>query len=137
MNSRTVPGPLRAVQADETATVVRLHAVTDGRTRARHSLSLHTVLGPGRRAPRPGLPAESVRIVQLCRQRRRPLAELAGMAGLHVAAVRVLASDLIDAGVLTVPVPDVPSGQGPDVQMLHAVAAALRLKFPDAAAKAG
>ncbi|OQR63365.1 hypothetical protein B6E66_13500 [Streptomyces maremycinicus] len=129
--------PLPAEAADETASIVRLYAVTDGRTRPRHTLSLHTVLGPGHRTPRPGLAEESAQIIALCRQRRRPLAELAGTVGLHVAAARVLASDLIDAGALTVPVPDVASGQGPDVQMLHAVAAALRLKFPDAAAKAG
>ncbi|MEU1457347.1 DUF742 domain-containing protein [Streptomyces avermitilis] len=124
-----------ATTADETASIVRLYAVTNGRTRARHSLSLHTVLGPGRRSPRE-LPEESSRIVGLCRQRRRPLVELAGTLGLHVTSVMVLVSDLIDAGALAVPVLDTP-GKGSDLQTLQALSAALKRRFPHATAKAG
>ncbi|WP_259334109.1 DUF742 domain-containing protein [Streptomyces umbrinus] len=120
---------------DETASIVRLYAVTDGRTRARHTLSLHTVLGPGRRSPR-GLSEESSRIVDLCRQRQCPLAEVAGTLGLHVTSVTVLVSDLIDAGALTVPVPDAP-GAGSEVQKLHALSAGLKRKWPNSSAKAG
>ncbi|MEV6403947.1 DUF742 domain-containing protein [Streptomyces bobili] len=133
MNSRSGPPSLAA--ADETASIVRLYAVTDGRTRARHHLSMHTVLGPGRRPPR-GMSEESVRIVELCRQRRRPLVELAGTLGLHVAAVTVLVSDLIDAGAVNVHVPDVP-GKERDVQMLQALSAALKRRYSGATAGAG
>ncbi|MEU9270037.1 DUF742 domain-containing protein [Streptomyces sp. NPDC048251] len=122
---------------DETDTIVRLYAITDGRARPRHALSLHTVLGPGRRRPHPGIGEESAQIIDLCRQRRRPLAELAGTTGLHVAAVRVLVSDLIDAGSLAVPASHTPDGQDPDLQMLYAVSAGLKRKYPNAAAKAG
>ncbi|MFE1923415.1 DUF742 domain-containing protein [Streptomyces asoensis] len=119
---------------DERASIVRLYAVTDGRTRPRHLLGLHTVLGPGRRKPRPGLAEESAQIIELCRQRRRPLAELAGTLGLHVAAVTVLVSDLIDADSLAVPAPDRADGEGPDVQTLQALSAGLRRKWPNAKA---
>ncbi|MCX4761927.1 DUF742 domain-containing protein [Streptomyces sp. NBC_01275] len=133
MNSRSGPDSLAA--SDETAGIVRLYAVTDGRTRARHRLSMHTVLGPGRRPPR-SMPEESVQIVELCRQHRRPLAELAGTLSLHVAAVTVLVSDLIDAGALKVHVPVAP-GENRDVQTLMAVSAGLKRRWPGAEAKAG
>jgi hypothetical protein len=133
MNSRSGPDSLAA--SDETASIVRLYAVTDGRTRARHHLSMHTVLGPGRRPPR-GLPEESVRIVELCRQRQRPLVELAGTLSLHIAAVTVLVSDLIDAGAVNVHVPNTP-GKERDVQTLQALSAALMRRWPGAASRAG
>ncbi|TQJ37815.1 uncharacterized protein DUF742 [Streptomyces sp. SLBN-115] len=137
MSRRPGHASLPAQVVDETASIVRLYAVTDGRTRPRHRLSLHTVLGPGRRKPRPGLAEESAQIIELCRQRRRPIAELAGTIGLHVASVTVLVSDLIDAGSLAVPAPDRANGEGPDLQTLQAFSAGLRRKWPHAAAMAG
>ncbi|MFF7476986.1 DUF742 domain-containing protein [Streptomyces sp. NPDC008092] len=131
MTSR--PGP--DVALDETASIERMYALTDGRTRPRHVLSMHTVLGPGPRSPR-GVPDESVRIVALCRQRSRPLVELAGTLGLHVTAVSVLVSDLIDASALVLPIPETP-GQARDTQTLLALSAALRRRYPQATAKAG
>ncbi|MFJ5265986.1 DUF742 domain-containing protein [Streptomyces sp. NPDC088387] len=132
----TGPGPHTPPQTEaELASIVRLYAVTDGRTRARHHLSMHTVLGAGRRCP-PGLPEESVRIVELCRLRARPLVELAGLLRLHVTVVTVLVSDLIDAGALTLPVPEMP-GEEHERQKLFALAAALKRRYPGAAAKAG
>ncbi|MEV7388891.1 DUF742 domain-containing protein [Streptomyces sp. NPDC091215] len=131
MTSR--PGP--DVSVDDTDSIARLFALTDGRTRPRHSLSMHTVLGPGPRSPR-GVPDESVRIIALCRQRSRPLVELAGVLGLHVTAVSVLVSDLIDAGALSLPIPETP-GQDRDTQTLLALSAALKRRFPQATAKAG
>ncbi|KUO04802.1 DUF742 domain-containing protein [Streptomyces caeruleatus] len=136
MNSPTGQDSLEAEALDDTATIVRLYAVTDGRTRARHHLALHTVLGPGRRSPRPGLAEESVRIVELCGQRHRPLAELAGTLALPVTAVSVLVSDLIDAGALAFPIPDRRS-EDSDLQLLHAITAGLKRRHPNATAKAG
>ncbi|MEU9168520.1 DUF742 domain-containing protein [Streptomyces sp. NPDC048420] len=121
---------------DETTSIVRLYAVTNGVTHARHTLSLHAVLELGRRAPRPGLSEESVRLVELCRQRHRPLVELAGTLGLPVTLVGVLVSDLIDAGVLAVSLPERGSGNS-DLQLLHAVVAGLKRRHPKATAKAG
>lgn len=131
MTSRPRPVPL----PQETAGIVRLYTLTDGRTRARHTLSLHTVLTRGPRTPR-GLPEESRHILALCRQRSRPLVELAGILGLHVTAVSVLVSDLIDAGALSLPVTEVP-GEDREVQLLTRLTAALKTRFPQAQAKAG
>lgn len=136
MNSPTGQESLKAQALDDTATIVRLYAVTDGRTRARHHLSLHTVLGPGRRPPRPGLSEESARIVELCAERHRPLAELAGTLALPVTAVSVLVSDLIDAQALALPIPDRRSA-GSDLQLLQAISAGLMRRHPNATAKAG
>ncbi|MGW0489076.1 DUF742 domain-containing protein [Streptomyces olivaceus] len=131
MNSRSGP----STSADEAASIVRLYSVTDGRTRPRHNLTLHTVLGPGPRPPR-AVPEESERIVRLCQERGRPLVELAGSLRLHVAAVSVLVSDLIDAGALSVPVPE-RSGESGEVQTLLAISAAFKRRFPGARSKAG
>ncbi|MFF4051951.1 DUF742 domain-containing protein [Streptomyces chartreusis] len=136
MTLRTGQEPLEARVLDDTATIVRLYAVTDGRTRPRHHVSLHSVLGPGRRTPRPGLSEESGQIIELCRQRHRPLAELAGTLRLPVTAVAVLVSDLIDAEVLDFPRPDRP-GAGSDLQLLHAISAGLMRRHPNVTAKAG
>ncbi|MDH6222731.1 DUF742 domain-containing protein [Streptomyces pseudovenezuelae] len=131
MNPRPGPAPL----PDDTADIVRLYALTDGRTRPRHQLDMDTVLGPGSRSPQ-GLPEESTRIIALCQERTRPLVELAGMLGLHVTAVRVLVSDLIDAGALKLPVSDTP-GEDREAQLLRAVAAGLKRSWAHAMAKAG
>lgn len=131
MTSRPRPAP----SAQETASIVRLYAVTDGRTQARHTLSLHTVVALGPRTPR-NLPEESRHVLALCRQRSRPLAELAGILGLHVTAVRVLVSDLIDAHALSLPIPDLP-GEDRDAAVLVRLTAALKARFPHASAKAG
>ena len=136
MNTPTGQDSLETGALDDTASIVRLFEVTGGRTRARHHLSLHTVLGPGRRSPRPGLSEESARIVELCGQRHRPLAELAGTLALPVTVVSVLVSDLIDAGVLALPIPDRRSA-GSDLQLLQAISAGLRRRHPNATAKAG
>ncbi|MDQ0990731.1 DUF742 domain-containing protein [Streptomyces sp. V3I7] len=135
MTSRPHQEATDAAAPDETASIVRLYAVTDGRTRPRHILSLHTVLGPGRRTPR-GLPEESARIVELCSQRRCPLAELAGSLGLPITTVKVLVSDLIDASALRIPAGDALSADG-HVQKLMALSAAIKRRHPNAAAKAG
>ncbi|MEH0415921.1 DUF742 domain-containing protein [Streptomyces sp. B21-083] len=135
MTSRPRQEPLSGA-GDDTASIVRLFTLTDGRTRPRHHLNLQTVLGPGRRRPAPGLSAESAKIIALCRQRQCPLAEVAGITGLHVTAVKILVSDLIDAGALMVPVPQTP-GDRSDIQLLESLSAFLRTKFPDAVAKAG
>ncbi|MDH6221492.1 DUF742 domain-containing protein [Streptomyces pseudovenezuelae] len=131
MNPRPGPDPL----PDDTAGIVRLYALTDGRTRPRHQLSMDTVLGPGPRAPQ-GLSEESARITELCQERTRPLVELAGMLGLHVTAVRILVSDLIDASALRLPVSDTP-GEDRDAQLLRAAVAGLKRNWAHAVAKAG
>lgn len=126
-----------AVSGEDARSVVRLYAVTGGRTRPHHRLALHTVLSIGSRRPRPDIPQESAQIIDLCRHRQRPVAELAGVTGLHITAVKILVSDLIRTGALDVPA--VPDGQAlpDDLQLLSSVLVGLRRKFPHAQTKAG
>ncbi|MEU4659498.1 DUF742 domain-containing protein [Streptomyces sp. NPDC023723] len=120
--------------AEESA-FVRTYTLTGGRTRPRHLLSLETVLeaGPGR--PGPAQAEECRHIVALCREHRRSVAELAGLLGRPVTAAKILVSDLLDANALRVAI----AGASPDdgrctTQLLEALSAALRRKYPDAIA---
>ncbi|GAV38299.1 DUF742 domain-containing protein [Streptomyces acidiscabies] len=128
----------RGTVSDEKVGIVRLYKITGGRTRPRHNLSLDTLVGIGTRPERSALALseESSALVELCRVRQLPIAELAGTTGLHLTAVKVLVSDLIDAGLLIIPVPT-PGSERSEIQKLEALAALLRVKFPDAVAKVG
>ncbi|MFJ8158399.1 DUF742 domain-containing protein [Streptomyces sp. NPDC094468] len=127
-------------RAAEDSAFVRTYTLTRGRTRPRHLLSLETVLdaGPGR--PGPAQAEECEQILTLCRARRRSVVELAGRLGRPVTAVKVLVSDLLDADALVVPVaaPYAASGTdtdaGPSTQLLAALSAGLKRKWPDAVA---
>ena len=119
---------------------MRTYTLTRGRTKPRHLLGLETVLdaGPGR--PGPGQAAECEEILALCRQHRRSVTELAGRLRRPVTAVKILVSDLLDADALVVPIatPYAASGTDADAhpssQLLAALAAGLRRKWPDAIA---
>ncbi|MEU6349632.1 DUF742 domain-containing protein [Streptomyces sp. NPDC047072] len=132
MNSRPGPDP---DPANETSSIVRLYTLTGGRTRPRHRLSMHTVVGAGRRTP-PDVSEESAKIIELCGQHSRPLVELSGLLKVHLTAVMVLVSDLIDAGAVSLPVPETP-GQDRDTQKLLALSAALKTRWPQTTVKAG
>ncbi|WP_031045755.1 DUF742 domain-containing protein [Streptomyces sp. NRRL F-5650] len=129
-------------RAAEESVFVRTYTLTGGRTRPRHLLALDTVLdaGPGR--PGPAQAEECVQILALCRERRRSVTELAGRLGRPVTAVKVLVSDLLDADALVVPVTspyaasdtDSDSDAGPSTQLLAALSAGLKRKWPDAIA---
>ncbi|MFD4258723.1 DUF742 domain-containing protein [Streptomyces sp. NPDC058534] len=126
-------------RAAEESTFVRTYTLTRGRTMPRHLLGLDTVLeaGPGR--PGPAQAEECDEIFALCRERRRSVTELAGRLGRPVTAVKVLVSDLLDAGALVVPTaPYTASGSdsdaGPSTQLLAALSASLKRKWPDAIA---
>ncbi|MFF2213416.1 DUF742 domain-containing protein [Streptomyces antibioticus] len=124
--------------AAEESTFVRTYTLTRGRTRPRHLLGLDTVLeaGPGR--PGPAQAEEYGEILALCRARRRSVTELAGRLGRPVTAVKVLVSDLLDADALVVPLTgpyaDTGKGSGPSTQLLAALSAGLKRKWPDAIA---
>ncbi|MET8571918.1 DUF742 domain-containing protein [Streptomyces sp. NPDC004783] len=122
--------------AAEDAAFVRTYALTRGRTKPRHLLALDTVLdaGPGR--PGPAQVEECEEILALCRERRRSVTELAGRLRRPVTAVKVLVSDLLDADALIVPVTasDTDSDAGPSTQLLAALSAGLKRKWPDAIA---
>ncbi|GHH25802.1 DUF742 domain-containing protein [Streptomyces rubradiris] len=126
----------RPENTGEQSEFVRTYTLTGGRTRARHLLSVDTVLqgGPGR--PGPGLPPECQEIVALCREHQRSVAELAGWLGRPVTAVKVLVSDLLDADALTLPISTAfTTEEGKSrasTQLLVAAMAGLRKAFPDA-----
>ncbi|MFI6019042.1 DUF742 domain-containing protein [Streptomyces sp. NPDC001414] len=125
-------------RAAEDSQFVRTYILTRGRTKPRHMLGLETVLdaGPGR--PGPALAEECERILILCRERRRSVVELAGRLGRPVTAVKVLVSDLLDADALVVPLThpyhDAGAESGPSTQLLAALSAGLKRKWPDAVA---
>lgn len=128
---------MRGRAAEELA-FVRTYTLTRGRTKPRHLLGLETVLeaGPGR--PGPAQTAEGEEIFALCRERRRSVVELAGRLGRPVTAVKILVSDLLDADALVVPLAqpyaDTGAGSGPSTQLLAALSAGLKRKWPDAVA---
>lgn len=124
----------------EESTFVRTYTLTRGRTRPRHLLGLDTVLeaGPGR--PGPAQAEECEQILALCRAHRRSVTELAGRLRRPVSAVKILVSDLLDADALVVPVTapyvasDTDSDAGPSTQLLAALSAGLKRKWPNAIA---
>ncbi|MGV9548320.1 DUF742 domain-containing protein [Streptomyces ardesiacus] len=125
-------------RAAEESAFVRTYAVTRGRTKPRHLLALETVLEAGQGRPGPAQAEECGEILALCGEHRRSVVELAGRLGRPVTAVKVLVSDLLDAGALVVPLTqssaDTGAGSGPSIQLLAAVSAGLKRKWPDAVA---
>ncbi|MFD5163654.1 DUF742 domain-containing protein [Streptomyces hawaiiensis] len=125
-------------RAAEESAFVRTYTLTRGRTKPRHLLGLETVLeaGPGR--PGPAQAEECEEILALCRERRRPVVELAGRLGRPVTAVKILVSDLLDADALVVPLPqsyaDTGEESGPSPQLLAALSVGLKRKWPNAVA---
>ncbi|MET9184968.1 DUF742 domain-containing protein [Streptomyces tendae] len=126
----------------EDSTFVRTYTLTRGRTRPRHLLDLDTVLDAGPGQPGPGQAGECEEILSLCREHRRSVTELAGCLGRPVTAVKILISDLLDANALVVPItaPYAESDAGtetdarPSPQLLAALSAALKRKWPNAVA---
>ncbi|MEU3730104.1 DUF742 domain-containing protein [Streptomyces sp. NPDC033538] len=123
-------------RAAQKSTFVRTYTVVRGRTKPRHLLGLETVLEPGAGRPGPAQAEECEEILALCRERRRSVVELAGHLGRPVAAVKVLVSDLLDVHALVVSLTqsyaDTGAGSGPSTQLLAAVSASLKRKWPDA-----
>ncbi|MGW4101801.1 DUF742 domain-containing protein [Streptomyces sp. NPDC004976] len=125
-------------RAAEESAFVRTYTLTRGRTKPRHLLGLETVLeaGPGR--PGPAQAEECEEILALCRERRRSVVELAGRLSRPVTAVKILISDLLDAHALVVPLTrpyaDTGAGSEPSTQLLSALSAGLKRKWPDAVA---
>ncbi|MFB6552729.1 DUF742 domain-containing protein [Streptomyces sp. NPDC056405] len=125
-------------RAAEESTFVRTYTLTRGRTKPRHLLGLDTVLEAGSGRPGPAQAEECAAILALCRAHRRSVTELAGRLGRPVTVVKVLVSDLLDADALVVPVtaPYAASGSDsdavPSTQLLAAVSAGLKRKFPHA-----
>ncbi|WP_370082052.1 DUF742 domain-containing protein [Streptacidiphilus sp. MAP12-16] len=121
-------GPDRRWYDDDAGPLVRLYALTRGRTRpaseAFDLIALITADSPyGPDSPYgidPGLPPEPATILELCRYHPQSVAEIAADCDLPVGVVRVLLGDLLDAGLIHVSRP-VPPAMLPDERILREV----------------
>lgn len=91
----------------------RLYTVTGGRSRARDTTFDLVTIVLSESDPVPGMQSEYARILQLC---RGPMAvvELAARLGLPIAVVKILLSDLLDAGRITARHPRTAAVRGAD-----------------------
>ncbi|RAY15715.1 DUF742 domain-containing protein [Actinomadura craniellae] len=116
------PRPRRAL--------VRPHVVTGGRahpTRNVFDLVTLVVAGSGG-GPTAGLNPEQRRLLDLCRGGPLSVAEIAGHLDLPTSVTKVLLSDLVDGGHLSVRAPAAPS-QLPSVPLLQEVLDGLRARL--------
>jgi DNA-binding transcriptional ArsR family regulator len=113
-------GPEEIWYDDEAGPVVRLYAMTGGRTAPdRAGLELITVVRALDRAPAEPLSPEQSEIMRLC---RTPLSvsEIAAHTRLPLGSVRVLLGDLREAGLIAVPGPGGATNQ-PSRELLQRV----------------
>ncbi|GHA16198.1 DUF742 domain-containing protein [Streptomyces echinoruber] len=116
---------------DEAGPVVRPYAMTRGRTShaAQHRLDVIAVVLTEPHVADPEadqtLSPEHVRIVELCRDTPRSVAELAAELDLPLGVVRVLVGDLVDGELVHVTRP-VPPAELPDESILRDVINGLR-----------
>jgi hypothetical protein len=119
-------GPQDAWYDEDAGPVVRLYAMTGGRTvTGRQDFALSTLVhGIPTAAPPAGLSPEQSRILRLS---RRPVAvpEIAAHLGLPLGPVRVLLGDLRDAGLIAVPRPRDPTDDEPTQDILERVLSGL------------
>jgi DNA-directed RNA polymerase specialized sigma24 family protein len=112
---------------DDPGPLVRPFAVTRGRAgKDLRSLDILTLVMAARTdADITGLDREYREILRLCQHRALSVVEIAAHMNLLLAAVKVLASDLIDAGYL-IHRPPRPTAAKPDIQLLQAVLEGVR-----------
>lgn len=106
----------------------RLYTITSGRSRGGDEDFDAVTLIVAESEPSPGLQSEHGRILRMC---RRPMAvvEIASRLGLPVTVVRILLTDLLDAGRITArhPVTAGPAASPlPSLDVLEKVLVALR-----------
>lgn len=111
---------------------LRPYAITGGRTRPDHLMRLDTVLTATGSARTEDLPPEAAHAVELCRTHHRAVAEIAATIDQPVHTTKIILSDLVNSGALTVPGPRVPSDVAALPQLLDALHAGLRLHFAEA-----
>ena len=104
----------------------RLYTVTGGRSRAeRADLDLVTLI-TSEADPAPGMQSEHVKILRICRH-PTAVVEVASELGLPVSVVRILLSDLLQAGRVSARHPSSRgSAQFPDTALLKKVLSGLQ-----------
>ncbi|MER5459873.1 DUF742 domain-containing protein [Streptomyces sp. NPDC002668] len=109
--------------------LVRPYVVTEGRAHpTRNTLDLVTLVTAVNNRPLNELSPEKRVVMELCRGGALSVAEVAGHLNLAMSVTKVLLSDLIDSGHVTVR-PPVPKAQLPDAQLLQEVLNGLRSRF--------
>ncbi|WP_405749359.1 DUF742 domain-containing protein [Streptomyces sp. NBC_01411] len=113
--------------SDSTLGDVRPYTITGGRTRPAYALHLTTCLitRPATRPMTMNIEHESLQL--LCGGAPCPVAELAARLQQPVQVVKVLISDLLDAGALVLANPAGPAD--PDTHLLEALLHGLRTKL--------
>lgn len=115
---------------DEAGPLVRLYALTRGRTRPRHEIfDLITLITA--RADRahirhdPALGPEHAAVLELCLRQARSVADLAADCDLPIGVTRVILSDLLEVGLIQVSLLITPD-RLPDERLLREVIDGLR-----------
>jgi hypothetical protein len=113
---------------DDAGRLVRPYTVSDGRTQPTVQFDLLTMVVVTTTPPlRDGLDADHARVLDLC-VRPTTVAEVSALIGMPATVVKVLLSDLVDAGVITTRA-FTPAMMAPDVvdlELLEAVLHGLR-----------
>jgi DNA-directed RNA polymerase specialized sigma24 family protein len=108
--------------------LVRPHVVTDGRAHPTRNVfdlvTLVTVVNDRKTGPNP----EKRRIVRLCRGGALSVAEVASHLDLPVGIVKVLLSDLVDSGHISIQAPG-PETRPADSRLLQEVLDGLRARL--------
>ncbi|MDH2389001.1 MULTISPECIES: DUF742 domain-containing protein [Streptomyces] len=109
--------------------LVRPYVITEGRAHpTRNTVDLVTLVTAVRDRPLNSLNPEKRRVMELCGGGALSVAEVAAHLSLAVSVTKVLLSDLIDSGHLTVR-PPIPKAQLPDARLLQEVLHGLRSRF--------
>lgn len=124
-------GPFATAWTHEAEQEVRPYAITGGRTQPGHAMRLLTLLVARRNPPSAQLGPEAAEALALCRGQQQSVAEIAAVLRQPVQVTKIILSDLLDTGALAMAVPDDTSDTRPSVQLLEAVLAGLRTKFPE------
>jgi hypothetical protein len=108
--------------------LVRPHVVTGGRAHpTRNTLDLVTLV-TANQVPVTGLSPEKRRAMQLCLGGSLSVAEVAGHLELPVSITKVLLSDLVDSGHVSIRGPE-PAARLPEVEILQEVLDGLRARL--------
>ncbi|MGW1895413.1 DUF742 domain-containing protein [Streptomyces sp. NPDC002004] len=110
---------VRGGWADSALGDVRPYTVTQGRTRPHHPLHLTTCLVTRPATGQLLMNLEHESLLMLCSGAPRSVAELAGRLHQPVLTIKVLISDLLDAGALALANPAGPAD--PDIRLLEAL----------------
>ncbi|MGA5819976.1 DUF742 domain-containing protein [Kitasatospora sp. NPDC094028] len=122
-----------AAWVEEEPATPRPYVITSGRTVPGHELGLSAIIAVGRGASLANLDPEVAQIVALCGRRPTAVAEIAGTLRLALQVVRILLSDLIEAGIVAVLSEDPAKARAQDPVFLRSLLGALEKWGNDAA----